>query len=58
MMINEDKKMIMVENMIEDMVIKDMRRGGAHVSPIEPIVEYAYHQRPQWKRKAPSCGTH
>ena len=50
--------MIMVENMIEDMVIKDMRRGGAHVSPIEPIVEYAYHQRPQWKMKAPSCGTH
>ena len=31
---------------------------GVHVSPIEPIVEHAYHGRPQWNRKAPSCGTH
>ena len=42
---------------------RDRRRGcrahrGVHVSPIEPIVEHAYHGRPQWKRKAPSCGTH
>ncbi|KAL6312530.1 hypothetical protein AAG906_021245 [Vitis piasezkii] len=32
--------------------------GGLHVSPIEPIVEHAYHGHPQRKRKAPSCGTH
>ena len=29
-----------------------------HVSPIEPIVEHAYHGRPQLKRKTLSCGTH
>ena len=28
--------------------------GGVHVSPIEPIVEHAYHGRPQQKRKASS----
>ncbi|KAL6324572.1 hypothetical protein AAG906_013384 [Vitis piasezkii] len=32
--------------------------GGVHVSPIEPIVEHAYHGRPQRKRKAPLCNTH
>ena len=32
--------------------------GGLHVSPIDPIVEHAYHGRPQRKRKAPSCSTH
>ncbi|KAL6335104.1 hypothetical protein AAG906_026484 [Vitis piasezkii] len=29
-----------------------------HVSPIEPIVEHAYHGRPQLKWKTPSCSTH
>ena len=42
---------------------RDRRRGcrahrGVHVSPIEPIVEHAYHERPQRKKKTPSCGTH
>ena len=31
---------------------------GVHVSPIEPIVEHAYHGRPQQKKKTPLCGTH
>lgn len=30
---------------------------GAHVSPIEPLVENIY-QHPQWNKKAPSHGTH
>ena len=39
------------------------RRGrgvheGIHVSPIEPIMEHAYHGLPQRKIKAHSCGTH
>ncbi|KAL6343518.1 hypothetical protein AAG906_024883 [Vitis piasezkii] len=31
--------------------------GGLHVSPIDPIVEHAYHIRLQRKRKALRCGT-
>ena len=55
MMINEEKIMIVVEDMIGDMVVELM---GVHVSPIKPIVEHAYYGHPQWKRKTPSCGTH
>lgn len=33
-------------------------RGGAYVNPIELMVEHAYHQYPQWKKKAPLCSTH
>ncbi|RVW12237.1 Serine/threonine-protein phosphatase 7 long form-like [Vitis vinifera] len=31
---------------------------GIHATPIEPIVEHAYHRCSQRKKKAPSCGTH
>ena len=31
---------------------------GVHVSPIEPIVEHAYHGCQQRKRETPLCSTH
>ena len=57
MIINEEKRMIMAEDIVGDMVIKHMG-GGVHVSPIESIVEHAHHGRPQQKRKTPLCSTH
>ncbi|KAL6342689.1 hypothetical protein AAG906_013095 [Vitis piasezkii] len=58
MMINKDKRLIVAEDMVEDVVGGRGAHGGLHVSPIEPIVEHAHHRRPLRKRKTPLCGTH